>query len=258
MSFTQHLLKLMTSWAVVADVYFLEPQRRLEGEGTDAYASRVQEMIARKVGALGGRGALEGGQGRAAPLHAASQRAALACALPARPPRLLTRAHSHPLPSKQANLRVVPWDGYLKYYNLGEKHPGLIEKRRRVRGGAGPKRQRGARRGPWAPAPPGMSPSSWNAIRPRPALSLPVPHPTPPTPKGVCRRAAQVPAAQQRRRARDARRRVARREAAAARVARRLGRARGVAADVAAAGDVAGRQEGPVKRRRAMRRGAAC
>jgi glycerol-3-phosphate O-acyltransferase 3/4 len=33
----------------------------------------------------------------------------------------------------QAKLRVVPWDGYLKYYNLGEKHPGLIEKRRKVR-----------------------------------------------------------------------------------------------------------------------------
>jgi hypothetical protein len=32
----------------------------------------------------------------------------------------------------QAKLRVVPWDGYLKYYNLGEKHPGLIEKRRKV------------------------------------------------------------------------------------------------------------------------------
>ncbi len=29
-------------------------------------------------------------------------------------------------------LRIVPWDGYLKYYNLGEKHPQLIEKRRRV------------------------------------------------------------------------------------------------------------------------------
>jgi hypothetical protein len=28
---------------------------------------------------------------------------------------------------------VVPWDGYLKYYNLGEKHPQLIEKRRKVR-----------------------------------------------------------------------------------------------------------------------------
>jgi len=27
---------------------------------------------------------------------------------------------------------VVPWDGYLKYYNLGEKHPQLIEKRRKV------------------------------------------------------------------------------------------------------------------------------
>jgi hypothetical protein len=33
----------------------------------------------------------------------------------------------------QAKLRVVPWDGYLKYYNLGEKHPQLIEKRRKVR-----------------------------------------------------------------------------------------------------------------------------
>jgi hypothetical protein len=32
----------------------------------------------------------------------------------------------------QAKLRVVPWDGYLKYYNLGEKHPQLIEKRRKV------------------------------------------------------------------------------------------------------------------------------
>ena len=27
---------------------------------------------------------------------------------------------------------MVPWDGYLKYYNLGEKHPQLIEKRRKV------------------------------------------------------------------------------------------------------------------------------
>jgi hypothetical protein len=33
----------------------------------------------------------------------------------------------------QAHLRIVPWDGYLKYYNLGEKHPQLIEKRRKVR-----------------------------------------------------------------------------------------------------------------------------
>ncbi|KAI8471890.1 MAG: acyltransferase-domain-containing protein [Monoraphidium minutum] len=78
-SFTQHLLKLMTSWAVVCDVYFLEPQRKRDEESTDQFASRVQEMIANK-----------------------------------------------------AKLRVVPWDGYLKYYNLGERHPGLIEKRRKV------------------------------------------------------------------------------------------------------------------------------
>jgi hypothetical protein len=34
--------------------------------------------------------------------------------------------------ARQAGLRVVPWDGYLKYYNLGDKHPALIEKRRKV------------------------------------------------------------------------------------------------------------------------------
>lgn len=79
MSFTQHLLQLMTSWAVVCDVYFLEPQSRRQDESATDFATRVQAMIAR-----------------------------------------------------QAKLRVVPWDGYLKYYNLGEKHPQLIEKRRRV------------------------------------------------------------------------------------------------------------------------------
>lgn len=78
-SFTQHLFTLMSSWAVVCDVYFLPPQKRQEGESVDDFAARVQDMIA-----------------------------------------------------KQAKLRVVPWDGYLKYYNLGEKHPQLIEKRRKV------------------------------------------------------------------------------------------------------------------------------
>eukprot|EP00798_Chlamydomonas_sp_ICE-L_P015756 gene15756-21879_t len=78
-SFSTYLLKLMSSWAVVADVWFLEPQQRLEGESADEFAARVQKMIADK-----------------------------------------------------AKLRVVPWDGYLKYYNLGTKNPGLIEKRRKV------------------------------------------------------------------------------------------------------------------------------
>lgn len=69
----------MTSWGVVCDVYFLEPQNRWPGESWKEFASRVQKMIA-----------------------------------------------------KTADLRIVPWDGYLKYYNLGEKHPQLIEKRRKV------------------------------------------------------------------------------------------------------------------------------
>lgn len=69
----------MTSWGVVCDVYFLEPQTQRPNESWQEFASRVQKMIA-----------------------------------------------------KTAELRIVPWDGYLKYYNLGEKHPQLIEKRRRV------------------------------------------------------------------------------------------------------------------------------
>jgi glycerol-3-phosphate O-acyltransferase 3/4 len=77
-SFSAHLTKLMRSWALVCDVYFLEPQSRRPGETAQQFAERVQRMIADK-----------------------------------------------------ARLRVAPWDGYLKYYNLGEKHPDLIEKQRR-------------------------------------------------------------------------------------------------------------------------------
>jgi glycerol-3-phosphate O-acyltransferase 3/4 len=58
----------MTSWALVADVYFLPPQQREEGESPAEFAGRVQRMIA-----------------------------------------------------EVANLQIVPWDGYLKYYNLAEK-----------------------------------------------------------------------------------------------------------------------------------------
>ena len=58
----------MTSWAVVCDVYFLEPQTQQPFEDSTEFASRVQQMIAR-----------------------------------------------------QAQLCIVPWDGYLKYYNLGKK-----------------------------------------------------------------------------------------------------------------------------------------
>lgn len=58
----------MTSWALVADIYFLPPQKIREGESGADFANRVQAMIA-----------------------------------------------------DVAKLRPVPWDGYLKYYNLAEK-----------------------------------------------------------------------------------------------------------------------------------------
>ena len=77
-SFTAHLGTLMTSWALVADVYFLEPQTKLPGESSIEFAARVQEMIAHR-----------------------------------------------------ANLKVVQWDGYLKYYRPSQR---LTEKRREVFG----------------------------------------------------------------------------------------------------------------------------
>ena len=61
-------MTLMTSWAVVCDVYFLEPQTKLPDESAQQFAERVQQLIAKK-----------------------------------------------------AKLTIAPWDGYLKYYNLGKK-----------------------------------------------------------------------------------------------------------------------------------------
>lgn len=60
----------MSSWALVGDVWFLEPQQRLEGESAIDFAGRVQRLIA-----------------------------------------------------ERAKLEIVPWDGYLKYYNLEKKVP---------------------------------------------------------------------------------------------------------------------------------------
>ena len=77
-SFTAHLGQLMTAWALVADVYFLEPQTKLPNETTIEFAARVQDMIAHR-----------------------------------------------------ANLKVVQWDGYLKYYRPNQR---LTEKRREVFG----------------------------------------------------------------------------------------------------------------------------
>eukprot|EP00889_Picochlorum_renovo_P005675 jgi/Picre1/32705/NNA_008050.t1 len=74
-----HLFKIMRSWALVADVWFLEPQTKMEHESAADFAARVQKLIA-----------------------------------------------------DRARLKVAPWDGYLKYYNLAEKHPDMVEKQRKA------------------------------------------------------------------------------------------------------------------------------
>jgi glycerol-3-phosphate O-acyltransferase 3/4 len=49
-SFTMHLLRLMTSWAVVCDVWYLEPQYLQPGETAIEFAERVRDMIAARAG----------------------------------------------------------------------------------------------------------------------------------------------------------------------------------------------------------------
>ena len=39
----------MTSWAVVCDVYFLEPQTKQENETSQQFAERVQRLIAKRA-----------------------------------------------------------------------------------------------------------------------------------------------------------------------------------------------------------------
>jgi glycerol-3-phosphate O-acyltransferase 3/4 len=48
--FSRHLMRLMTSWALVADVWYLEPQRRAPGESVDAFAERVRGIISERAG----------------------------------------------------------------------------------------------------------------------------------------------------------------------------------------------------------------
>jgi len=48
-SFPGHLFHLMTSWALVADVTYLEPQHKRPTETSSHFAARVKEMIAELV-----------------------------------------------------------------------------------------------------------------------------------------------------------------------------------------------------------------
>lgn len=49
-SFAQHLFRLMTSWAVVADIWFLDQQTLRPGEKPEDFARRVQRLIAARAG----------------------------------------------------------------------------------------------------------------------------------------------------------------------------------------------------------------
>ncbi|CAM8899084.1 unnamed protein product [Rhodiola kirilowii] len=49
-SFTMHLLRLMTSWAVVCDVWYLEPQTMKPEETAIEFAERVRDIIAVRAG----------------------------------------------------------------------------------------------------------------------------------------------------------------------------------------------------------------
>ncbi|XP_037795805.1 glycerol-3-phosphate acyltransferase 3-like [Penaeus monodon] len=49
-TFGQYILSMMTSWAIVCDVWYLPPTRRGPRESGAAFASRVQRLIARKGG----------------------------------------------------------------------------------------------------------------------------------------------------------------------------------------------------------------
>ena len=49
-SFSQHLITLMTSWAVVADVWYMEPQEMQPGEDGIQFAERVRAMICQQAG----------------------------------------------------------------------------------------------------------------------------------------------------------------------------------------------------------------
>jgi glycerol-3-phosphate O-acyltransferase 3/4 len=51
-SFIRHIFRLMTSWAVVCDVWYLEPQTMRPNENPTQFANRVKAMIAKKAGLI--------------------------------------------------------------------------------------------------------------------------------------------------------------------------------------------------------------
>jgi hypothetical protein len=58
-SFAAHQVRIMTSWAMVVDVWFMDPVERAAGETGADFARRVQRMVRKHAGAAS---ALEGQQ----------------------------------------------------------------------------------------------------------------------------------------------------------------------------------------------------
>jgi len=48
--FHLHLVDIMTSWAMVVDIYWMEPQKMKMFETSEAFADRVKALIAKKTG----------------------------------------------------------------------------------------------------------------------------------------------------------------------------------------------------------------
>ncbi|OQR76201.1 glycerol-3-phosphate acyltransferase 4-like [Tropilaelaps mercedesae] len=48
--YVMYLLRMMTSWAIVADVWYMKPIRRRPNETSMEYANRVRSMIAQRGG----------------------------------------------------------------------------------------------------------------------------------------------------------------------------------------------------------------
>lgn len=48
-SFLGHLFDLMTSWAVVCDVYYIDPQTKRKGESAEAFANCVKAVICERA-----------------------------------------------------------------------------------------------------------------------------------------------------------------------------------------------------------------
>ncbi|KAI0559430.1 Acyltransferase [Gracilaria domingensis] len=51
-SFPRHLVDLMTSWAVVCDVHYMEPQKIQPGETDVQFANRVKKLICERAGLI--------------------------------------------------------------------------------------------------------------------------------------------------------------------------------------------------------------